>query len=241
MKTKITLIILAVLIQIVSCKKDEDPSINLDKTDITLQHNSTSQLVVTPTQTCTWSIADSNVAKVSAAGLVTGVRIGDSKITVKTSGTNLSAECIVHVTARSFLYKEPFYVYGQLMSYVKGKETRALKSETSTALLYNGENANVRYVMYMFTSNAMTSADVMLANTTGNVDAAVTFLEERYIFVGYVDNVAFYKDGKGTFAGLNVDATLGLNVLYYNGSGKKNSNVDFDEYLKVLNKFKSLK
>lgn len=239
MNLKIALLILVILVQIVSCKKDPDPSLSLDKNEVTVKHNSTSQLTPIPDQACKWSSMDTNIATVSQSGLVTGHKIGGTIIIAKTAGDKISAQCIVHVTASSFMYKEPVCVFGQSTSYVKGMEFRPLLAEEPTGLLYEGENANVWYVIYGFTGSALTSADVILKNTTENFIEAETFLQERYFFAEYYNNVAFYWDRNSIAAALYIDADLGLNVLYYRPGGKKSNHVDFDEYLQVLKQFQS--
>lgn len=234
------LLIASLFLVLFSCKKEEEiPIINLDKTTATLHHNETIQLTVTPTQSCTWTSLDTNVVTVSRTGLLTGVRIGDTKIVAKSIENNISAECVVHLTAQSFLFEEPYYTYGQTKEYVKGKETRELISETSDGLVFIGENSNIRYVIYSFENNGNTSVDVMFLNPTTTIELAKVFFDERYIYRGYMSLVAIYFDGLETFIGLNYDSTLGLNALYYQKKAKKSSAIN-NEYRKVEDIYNSL-
>ncbi|MFA6950854.1 MAG: Ig-like domain-containing protein [Lentimicrobiaceae bacterium] len=240
MKSKFTLIALAGVLAFTACKKDKDEpeTLTLDKTEITLQHNIAQQLNVTPTQTCTWTSADTNVAKVTQAGLVTGVRLGNTKITAK-AASGLIAECNVTVEAASFLYKEPAYKYGESIAYVKSKETRFLLNEDLHGLAYQGENSDVSLVVYIFDNDALMVADVMLNDSINNFPLAQKFLEERYIYLGTQDGVVFYMDYLGNFLGLSIDDNLGLNVLYYTDlEVKQNRNIVMEGYLKALKQFK---
>ena len=232
---KITLFALSMLLILAACKKDEDPKLSLDKSEITLQHDKTGQL--TANMDCTWISSDIKVATVSTTGLVTGNLIGDAIITAKSQGGNIEATCAVHITPVSVLFKEPYFVYGASSSLTKLNESRLLKAETATGLIYYGENSNVRFVMYTFATNAMTSAIVLLQNTTSVTSESVTFMTERYSFYGYSDGFYMFKDGNGTIMAVSYDDSLGLNVLYFHDTGKKNGNLLY-QIKENLNKFK---
>ena len=129
-------------------------------------------------------------------------------------------------------------MYGESKSYIKSQEKRALEDESNDALLYKGESYNVRYVMYSFENSKLNLADVMLTSSDYIVESVKTFLDERYIYVGYSDGVAIYTDNKGTVLGLNYDTTLGLNILYFTSrsvEGKEFISVEFQKAKKVIN------
>ncbi len=240
-KTILALFLISVLLS--GCKKDDPPSINLDKTVLILHHDEADTLTLSiyPDQSCTWSTLDSNVAIVTQVGLkgiVKGVRIGNTTISVKSLSSDLTATCNVALIPQSLLYQEPFYVYGESKSYIKSQEKRALEDESNDALLYKGESYNVRYVMYSFENSKLNLADVMLTSSDYIVESVKTFLDERYIYVGYSDGVAIYTDNKGTVLGLNYDTTLGLNILYFTSrsvEGKEFISVEFQKAKKVIN------
>ena len=197
------------------CKKEKtpEPTLKLSLQTISLKHNGVEQLSVIPEQSVVWSSADTNVAKVSQTGLVTGVRLGSTKVTAKNSTNNLVDECQVLVTPRSGLYLEPFYVYGETKSYIKAKETRVLFSESDEVIFYLGEKSEVKLVGYSFQSNQLTAAIVILKE--GNYSAAQTFLEERYIYHGFSSGYDVYRNrDKDVLAVISIHETLGLNVLY---------------------------
>ncbi|BCN30066.1 substrate-binding domain-containing protein [Anaeromicropila herbilytica] len=63
--------------------------------------NPTVSPVDTTNTTCTFTSSDSTVAKVSSAGIITGVKAGKATITVKTTdGSNLTKTCKVVVSAK---------------------------------------------------------------------------------------------------------------------------------------------
>lgn len=236
MKNLLLLIVIAAIIS--SCKKDDViSSISLNKSEITLQHADSIQLVVTPNIECTWNSGDANVATVSKTGLVKGVRIGNTKIFANYN--SLTVECNVTCTPKSFFYKEPFYYYGQSKSYVKGKETRTLYAENPNSLVYRGENSNITGVLYSFSNDKLESALVGFKDNAGMIKAA-EFIQERYIYVGLSGTIIIFKDGKGTCLGLSVlpDYDFGYYVLYYPETGKKSTKFDIDQYSKIKESFK---
>lgn len=232
MKKILPLIILFCL----SCSKGEKETFWIDQHVITIHHNETSQLTTTPPQLCTWSTYDNNIATVSTSGLVTGIFIGDTKIDVKSASGNFTDFCMVHTAALSLLYSEPYFVFKASIDEIKLKEKRTLYHESSTALIFNGENPNVRNVIYIFDINGLASAAILLNNTSAVISELEMFLDERYPFVGITQEVAFYQGANGTIIAVSVDDTLGLNVMYLNSdSGKKGFN-SFDEYKKAISK-----
>ena len=82
--------------------------ISIDRTEATLERDATLQLTATVTpddaddRTVTWSSADSGIARVDGAGLVTVVSVGTTTITATTGdGTGLTASCTVTVTPKT--------------------------------------------------------------------------------------------------------------------------------------------
>lgn len=92
--------------------------------------------------------------------------------------------------------------------------------------------------MYLYTLQKLSSVDILLANTTGNVYEAKKYLEERYIYWGVLSYGVFaYTDGKGKMMALNVDDTLGLNILYFTLSDFKGNDI-YSQYLNAKQRFK---
>jgi len=108
--SKISMIALVGLLfaSVVGCdKKNAVTGVSLDKTTLSVEVGKTSQLMATvaPTdaddKTVTWSSSDATVASVSATGLVTGVKVSATAvtITVTTKDGAKTAKCAVTVTA----------------------------------------------------------------------------------------------------------------------------------------------
>ena len=82
--------------------------ISIDRTEATLERDATLQLTATVMpedagdKSVTWSSADSGIARVDGAGLVTAVSVGTTTITATTGdGTGLTASCTVTVTPKT--------------------------------------------------------------------------------------------------------------------------------------------
>lgn len=208
---KKALLLIAVVAVFASCKKDEEPL--KVTTNIELFYEKTE--TVKATHQCTYKSSDEAIATVNSSGLVTAHRVGECKVTASSTLTSESAYCTVKVIPRSNLYAIPCLLRYESPATIMGSETRKFKQYTTNGLIYEGENSNVRLVMYMFEANMMKSAAVLL-KTTGTVEAeAQQYLEERFDYFGEIDYKAYaYTDGDLMMV-LNNDATLGLNVVYF--------------------------
>ena len=100
-----------------SCKSDDDgggsvsvTGVELNKTSLRLELDSTSQLTATvlPTnatnQKIIWTSEDSTIASVDGNGLVTAIAIGSTNILVKTDDGNKTASCAVSVIEKDTTY-----------------------------------------------------------------------------------------------------------------------------------------
>ena len=102
--------------------------ISIDRTEATLERDATLQLTATVTpddaddRTVTWSSADSGIARVDGAGLVTAVSVGTTTITVTTGdGTGLTASCTVTVTPKTV---QSITMDEEALSLERGETTR---------------------------------------------------------------------------------------------------------------------
>jgi hypothetical protein len=218
-----------------ACSKEKNETFSIDQSDVSLKHDETIQLTTSPPQSCSWISNDVTRAKVSQTGLVTAGFVGDTKITAQSASGSLVDVCNIHITPMSLLYTEPYRLFGASVSTIKSKEKRIIFNESSTSVIYYGENTNVRYVLYTFESTGLTSTDVMLANETSVATELATFIDERYEFVGDYDGAYFFEDIDGSMAVISVDDTLGLNVMYFMPtSGAKKGSGNFVYEFKVM-------
>ena len=102
--------------------------ISIDRTEATLEREATLQLTATVMpedagdKSVTWSSADSGIARVDGAGLVTAVSVGTTTITATTGdGTGLTASCTVTVTPKTV---QSITVDEEALSLERGETTR---------------------------------------------------------------------------------------------------------------------
>lgn len=102
--------------------------ISIDRTEATLERDATLQLTATVMpedagdKSVTWSSADSGIARVDGAGLVTAVSVGTTTITATTGdGTGLTASCTVTVTPKTV---QSITVDEEALSLERGETTR---------------------------------------------------------------------------------------------------------------------
>ena len=208
---RIALLAVSLLLLATACKKDEkDPTLTLDKTTFELTYHQTNQ--ITANVACTWVSSDSTVATVKN-GLVVALKIGETIITAKTA-SGQTAICHIKVNSRGELYTEPFYKFEASMTYVKSNEMRVLEFEETDALGFTGENNNILGMLYVFEDGKLFAADAVLNSIVG-LTAAKEFIEERYSFVENEDGYPIYVDQNENYLYVNIDADLGLNVLYF--------------------------
>lgn len=205
-----------------SCSKSEDvfvTSIELNQHDITVDYDASEKLtaVISPSGTVppkmNWSSSKPEIASVDTLGKVKGLRVGESTIMVMSADRTMSDTCHVTVKATNFLYKEPVGEFGMSITQIKQKETRSLFSEDEEGIVYEGENASVLYIMYLFEDGKFNSCGIILKEDSYTATQASLFLKQRYEYIGQESNVFYFK-GEKVNIGLTQNATLGLVVLY---------------------------
>lgn len=209
------ILIICSLAIISSCKKDNE-EFALSMSSVNLTRGETLRL--TATMPAVYLSLDTNVAKVSPDGVITGVRVGTTKITANAEGA--TASCDVTVNPKSSLYREPLFVASASRDQIKYYEKRALNKETFDALIYNGENFDVDAVVYLVDAIYNGSA-VLLNSTPGIMENAYDFLEERYPYLGQVSYMSYaFEVDQSRAIVLSYDSDLGYNVMYLFLDGK---------------------
>lgn len=220
------LILLPALLLLLSACSDKGEelilqSIRLDQTAISIDYEEEVQLTVSPDPMeavlpkLVWQSDERRIAEVDSAGNVTGKIAGITKIKVETVDGKFSDMCEVTINPTNHLYKEPILDFNAPQSSVINLETRNLSENKEGALLYEGENAAVRYVMYLFDDEVGTLnlAMVLLAENEYVAEQVVYFLAQRYELVGYDGSLGLFS-WNGISAGLTYDQDLGLVVIY---------------------------
>lgn len=220
-----TIILLAVLLT--GCKKDEEFTISMSSVNLT--RNATAQL--NASMSAEYMSSDTNVARVSASGLITGNRIGTADIIATAAGKSL--RCSVTVTPVSTLYREPLFEVASSRSDIKHYETRELAYEDAQSLIYNGENSQVDGVIYLV-GISYDGADVLLVNTLSTPSRAFEFLYERYAYLGEISPGAYaYHVDDHRAVVFNYDDDLGYNVMYLMLSDKSGLKQQFNRNLQL--------
>lgn len=116
MKKSVIFLLGIMLIALVGCKKEENTWGKLEQSNVTVKIGETIQLNLSHNgnKHQTWVSADETIATVDANGLVTGVRVGKTVVTVN------GLECVVNVVDDLMaLLKEPFQNWGKNLADVK--------------------------------------------------------------------------------------------------------------------------
>lgn len=157
-----------------ACSSDDDSSLTLDKTSITLRYEGTQKL--TASEDANWSTENEFFAEVDNNGLVTGGHVGQTYITA--TGASGSAKCLVEVVPEYNTYKAPVCEFGATMEDINSKESRTLYDLTTDQLVYRGENSAVQLVLYKFESGKLKAVGVFIDMSYATEVAK--YLLERY-------------------------------------------------------------
>ena len=221
----ISLIVLS--LSFVSCSSGGDEEVinySLSPSSLTTNYDKTQQFnVLNGSSTLkssdfNWSSSNEISGKVNSNGLFTAGKIGETTITATNKNNGKSVSSKITISPYQIFFSEPILAFGETKEYIKSKETRTLLKETTTGLSYIGENNNIRNVGYTFDSSGkMTSAIVLFKNDTSISTNVATFYNERYYYVGLINNLlAFSSTNKTISVQINSDinSSLGFNALY---------------------------
>lgn len=241
---KTIFILFPVILIFNSCEK-KLKSVELDNEEITIHYNETYQLNASysPTDidnrpTFTWHSENTDVAKTDQKGLIEGVRIGETTITAQTEEPVFKASCKVIVEPISNMYAEPVLDFGENMSFVKDKETRTLVFEDAEGLVFEGENLKVLGIMYFFEYERLSFTAALFENSPSVIEELNTYLSERYEFLGVNEGIYFHEVGENIIAARSIDSELGLNVIYFEDTGKKATSDLKNKFEKGIKQFK---
>lgn len=226
-----------------ACSEEENPGdekITVSDSEISMDFDETYNIEATFNRdgyapgSLVWSSADEEVATVDNSGKVTAGLIGDTELTVKTADGKFSEKVTVEVLPTVTLYKEPVLKFGETKSYIKSNESRTFDSETDELMIFEGENSDVRGVLYLFENAKFANVGVLLKTDEATGEKAAHHVTQRYNFIGDEDN--FYLFSRGDVSlGITVDATLGLIVLYFQGEASTGGRMmDFKSQLEAF-------
>jgi|GEM_PF-986207 len=235
---KITLAFLSIVL-ISSCSKKDDKIsspqnlVSLDTKSISLHYDESHQFYFVNKSVIAsdynWVSTDETIGTVDRSGKFTAQKIGTT--TIKATKGSEVFESQVTVVPYSTICKEPYWNFSDNISATKGKETRTILSQTSTSLVYTGENAKIRNIMYMYdsTSGKMSSAAILFAYGDAVIQEAAKFFKERYYYLGEDTDADsgntfyYFGDEKNIVIGITQDAKLGLITIYIPNTGGNGS------------------
>jgi len=136
---------------------------------------------------------DTNVVLVNASGLCSGVAVGTAVVTATSSDGQYKTSCIVQIVPKHKLFKDFYTGWGATVATVKSNETRRLKSESDSLLLFYGEYNYIKEVFYRFGNNdhLLNYAGIRLGKPSGITQNIVEYYKERYLLV----DSTFVSDG----------------------------------------------
>ena len=123
------------------------------------------------------------IASVSSTGKVSGKIIGDVVINITNSSQKFSAKCNVTITPQYQMYHEPYMNFGVSASQIKSYETRRIFGDTSTGIMYEGENSQIAFVMYALENSRLKNSAALIPYSSPNGDLLVDFIWERYTVI----------------------------------------------------------
>lgn len=173
MKKILFLLAMLPMLVFTACSDDDENSLSLDKSEISLYYED--EIKLTASDNVTWSSEDEFVAKVSSNGVVEGGHIGKTFI-VASNGSE-TVKCAVEVKPKYNTFVEPALDFGASKADIKAKEKRELISETATGLGYKDSKDGVA-ILYMFEDGKMVTAGIGLQYKYS--DDILDFLLERY-------------------------------------------------------------
>lgn len=169
----------------VGCSKN-DSGITLAKTEVTLYFGEEYQIEAETDSNLTYASENEYHATVSDTGLVSALFVGETNIIV--SDGNNSTTLRVIVAPESNLYEEPCLEWGARAARVE-ELCGTPDSNDGESWAYMYPTKAVDMIMYMFENGLLQSAGVMVKS--GYSTELATYLAERYMSLGYIDNIGY--------------------------------------------------
>lgn len=191
---------------------DENTKLSLNKSTVTLNYKTTEQLEASGK--VEWTSENDFVASVNENGVIEGKHVGKTFI-VASNGTE-EVKCVVEVTPKYNIYREPILDFGITKEELKRKENRELLSETSTAIKYRGNSGSAASeIAYAFKNDKMNGAGALLKSSYSSV--IMDFLVERYQAAFQENGVFYFIDGTTSnynkFVSLSIGSS-GIIIMY---------------------------
>ena len=173
MKKILFLLAMLPMLVFTACSDDDENSLSLDKSEISLYYEDEIKLIAS--DNVTWSSEDEFVAKVSSNGIVEGGHVGKTFI-VASNGAE-TVKCAVEVKPKYNTFVEPVLDFGANKADIKAKEKRELVTDNATSLGYKDSKDGVA-IIYTFKNGKMNACGFGLQYKY--TDDIMDFLLERF-------------------------------------------------------------
>lgn len=244
MKKQLLTLVAISLIFTACSKKESTPESTIDVTELSLNYDKQHQFTIKQgnndidESTYIWTSADVRVGTIEASGLFQAKRIGTTTVTATKDGKSLTSK--ITVSPYVYFFIEPYVSFTSNKTTIKSQETRPLETggETTTSLLYKGENNKITNVFYGF-ENGLLQGSIVVFNISNILPKDLaTFFVERYTLIGETNNTYYFSKGDILVA-IGETAGIGFTAIYVKNTTGNVSNISVKE-AKLLIDQKSL-
>ena len=116
-------------------------------------------------------------------------------------------------TVEPQLFLEPVLDFNADSKSIKQKERRVLSEEKTDNLTFRSSNKFEKNVLYTFKNGKMFGAMVLLNLYSISAEALVDYMDEKYSFLGYENELAVWTKGDDILVGVSVQS-YGLASMY---------------------------
>lgn len=209
-----------VVLLISGCSKNKiEPDAVLNSSEVTLKYDETFKFKVKKGDKdidfglLTFSSSDELVGIMNNEGVFTAKKVGETTVKIMGEGVNLTAKVVVEPYQNFFI--EPYQNFDGNISSIKKYEKRKLLNELSSGLIYEGENSDLKYVIYTIDKEVLSGSAAVFNPIRNVMDKVATYYLERYEFLGIDGTALYFKDSKRKFAVIiDVNTSLGFHSLY---------------------------
>ena len=221
-------------ISFIGCKKEK--LITLSTTSTTLHHGETYGISAQCDDPITYTSSNEYYAKVSSLGKITARYVGRTTISLKSEDDNRLFTVIV--APKYNLYSEPNIRFGETKNSVISK-LGTPDATTDGGIAYNNYSSAAQMLIVLLDDYDKVEGYGVVVKTSYTSELG-DFLEERYDFVGYSDEIFMYRNALTNTEATMIVAMKLYNINYWmvvyapNDSKCNLNNNSFDELIKAL-------
>lgn len=213
---------LLLLLAAVSCKKEDLPRLDINRSELELYYDDRFQFTVKqgdqtlPAESIQWTSTEEMTGTIDPDGMLRAGIIGRTTVTGVYHGQTVL--CSVTVKPRYDLLREPLAIMGSTMQQVQEYETRKNDGHFSPDRLdYYDYTTDILYISYLFDDDKLNSVSLSYRETPELHEELINFYKERYVceHAGY-STVIFADRDKTIHVEVEVNAiqSHSISVLY---------------------------